>query len=231
MVKAGKPFDRTFPGEKHFRDIRQLTFGGENAEAYWSPDGKKLIFQAHGKDHKCDQEFVLDLATGETRMVSSGKGRTTCGYFRYPQQDKIIYASTEAAGAECPPEADRSHGYVWAVYPTFDIWESNLDGSNAKRLTTTQGYDAEATWCHRGGRFDFTSDRDGDLDLYEMEEAGQVRRLTNTPGYDGGGLLQLRLHRDHLARANHPTGPALDEYRQLLSKGLVKPTTMWRSSP
>jgi Tol biopolymer transport system component len=225
VIGAGKPFAQTFEGEKHLADIRQLTFGGENAEAYFGPDGKHLIYQSTPPGAACDQQYILDLATGESKRVSSGKGRTTCGYFDYPEADRIVYASTEAGGAECPPPPDRSHGYVWAVYPSFDIYEANLDGSNARRLTTTPGYDAEMTWCHRGGKAVFTSMRDGDLDLYEMDEAGNVRRLTNSPGYDGGAFYSADC-REIVWRANHPTGAALDEYKALLAKGLVRPTEM-----
>jgi Tol biopolymer transport system component len=224
--KAGKPFEKSFDGEKHLKDIRQLTFGGENAEAYWSPDGKKLIYQATVKDAQCDQEYIVDLVSGESKRVSSGKGRTTCGYFSYPAGDRIIYATTEAAGAECPPPPDRSHGYVWAVYPSFDIWEAKPDGSDLHRLTTNDGYDAEATWCAKGGKIVFTSARDGDIDLYEMDESGgKVKRLTNTPGYDGGAFYNADCT-EIVWRAGRPTGAALDEYRGLLAKGLVKPTTM-----
>jgi len=213
------------PTERHLKDIKQLTFGGENAEAYWSPDGKKLIYQSTNGEMKCDQEFVLDLASGTSSRVSSGMGRTTCGYFRYPQGDRIIYASTEAGGAECPPPPDRSHGYVWAIYPTYDIYEAQPDGSGKHRLTTTDGYDAEATWCHKGGKFVFTSTRDGDLDLYEMDEGGKVKRLTNTPGYDGGAFYNADCT-EIVWRAGRPTGKELEEYRGLLAKGLVRPTSM-----
>jgi len=224
--KAGKPFEKSFDGEKHLKDIRQLTFGGENAEAYWSPDGKKLIYQATVKDAQCDQEYIVDLVSGESKRISSGKGRTTCGYFSYPAGDRIIYASTEAAGAECPPPPDRSHGYVWAVYPSYDIWEAKPDGSGAHRLTTSDGYDAEATWCAKGGKIVFTSTRDGDIDLYEMDESGgKVKKLTNTPGYDGGAFYNADCT-EIVWRAGRPAGPALDEYRGLLAKGLVRPTTM-----
>ena len=206
-------------GEKHLKDIRQLTFGGENAEAYWSPDGKKLIFQAHTGDNACDQQYVLDLATGESKLVSSGKGRTTCGYFSYPKGDRIIYASTEGGSPECPPPADRSKGYVWPIYPTYDLVLGD-------RTIKSPGYDAEATWCHQGGKIIFTSMRDGDLDLYEMDEQGHVtRRLTNTPGYDGGAFYSADC-KEIVWRAHHPTGAALDEYRALLKQDLVKPTLM-----
>ena len=224
-IKAGKPFEKTFDGERHLKNIRQLTFGGENAEAYFSPDGMKLIYQATTRGAGCDQEFVVDLTTGETKRVSSGKGRTTCGYFAYPKGDRIIYSSTEAAGADCPPQPDRSHGYVWAVYPQYDIYEANPDGSNAHRITTAPGYDAESTWCARGGKFVFTSDRDGDLDLYEMDDKGSVRRLTNMPGYDGGAYYNADCS-EIVWRAYHPEGKELDDYRALLAKGLVRPTKM-----
>ncbi|HJW94754.1 MAG TPA: M28 family peptidase [Thermoanaerobaculia bacterium] len=211
--------------ERHLKDIKQLTFGGENAEAYWSPDGKKLIYQSTPKGAQCDQEYVLDVASGQSTRVSSGKGRTTCGYFSYPNGERIIYATTEGGGAECPPQPDRSQGYVWAIYPSYDIVTAKPDGSGVKKLTNTPGYDAEATWCHKGGKFVFTSMRDGDLDLYEMRENGKVKRLTNTPGYDGGAFYNADCT-EIAFRANHPTGTALDDYRALLAKSLVRPTTM-----
>ena len=220
---AGKPFDPRFDGEKHLTDIRQLTFGGQNAEPYWSPDGRMIIFQATVPGAKCDQQYVMDLVTGNVKMVSSGRGRTTCGYFDYPEMDRIIYASTEAAGDSCPPPPDYSKGYVWAVYPEFDIYEANLDGSNARRMTTTPGYDAEATWCHRGGRIIFTSMRDGDLDLYSMDETGgDVKRLTNTPGYDGGAFYSPDCS-EIVWRADHPQGAELEQYRTLLTQNLIRP--------
>jgi Tol biopolymer transport system component len=224
-IGAGKPFVARFDGERHLQDVRQLTFGGENAEAYFSPDGTKLIYQSTPPGAPCDQQFVMDLATGETKRVSSGKGRTTCGYFRFPQGDRIVYASTEAAGAECPPPPDRSKGYVWAVYEGYDIYEAMPDGSGARRLTQTPGYDAEATWCPKGGRLVFTSARDGDLDLYEMTESGSVKRLTNTPGYDGGAFYSPDCS-EIVWRASRPTGDALTEFRNLLAKGLVRPTAL-----
>jgi TolB protein len=226
VINAGKPYEKAFDGEKHLRDIRQLTFGGENAEAYFSPDGTKIIYQSTVPGAGCDQEYTMDLATGDTKLVSSGKGRTTCGYYRYPQGDRIVYATTEGGAAECPAKPDMSKGYVWPVYPTFDIVEANVDGSNAKKITTTNGYDAEMTWCHQGGKMIFTSMRDGDLDLYEMDAAsGTVKRLTNAPGYDGGAFYNADCTQI-VWRANHPVGPALDEYKGLLAKDLVKPLHM-----
>lgn len=225
-IKAGKPFETKFNGEKHLTDIRQLTFGGENAEAYFSPDGKKLIYQSTPARGGCDQQYVMDLATGESKLVSTGKGRTTCGYFAYPAGDRILYASTDAVDADCPPPPDRSRGYIWGVYPAYDIYIANADGTNRKRITSTDGYDAEATWCHKGGRIVFTSVRDGDLDLYSMnEDGGEVKRLTNTPGYDGGAFYNADCT-EIVWRASRFEGSPLTDYQMLLAEGFVRPSKM-----
>jgi Tol biopolymer transport system component len=226
-IKAGKPFEKKFDGEKHLVDVRQLTFGGENAEAYFSPDGAKLIYQSTSERGGCDQQYVMSLITGETKLVSSGKGRTTCGYFSYPAGDRILYASTEAADASCPPPPDRSRGYIWGVYPGYDIYTAKADGTEAKRITTTPGYDAEATWCHKGGKIIFTSVRDGDLDLYEMNESGgDVKRLTTTPGYDGGAFYNADCT-EIVWRVSRFDDPAqLEDYRTLLKEGFVRPSKM-----
>src|SRR5665213_3087342 len=110
-------------------NIHQLTNGGENAEAYWSPDGKRLIFQSTRGNLKCDQIFIMNADGSDQHMVSNGKGRTTCGYF-LPDNKHILYGSTHLAGDACPPEADHSKGYVWAVYPGYDIFIANDDGSD-----------------------------------------------------------------------------------------------------
>jgi len=222
VVKAGQPYAKSAEGERHLTDIRQLTFGGENAEAYFSPDGRKLILQSTQRGAKCDQEYVLDLASGDMKRVSSGKGRTTCGYFDYPEADRIVYSSTQGASDSCPPPPDMSMGYVWAIYDGYDIWEADPDGSDAKKLTTSPGYDAEATWCHRGGKLVFTSTRDGDLELYSMDESGQVKRLTNAPGYDGGAFYSPDCSQI-VFRASRPTGEALTDYQNLLKRGLIRP--------
>ena len=226
-IKAGKPFEKTFEGEKHLADVRQLTFGGENAEAYFSPDGKKLIYQSTPERGGCDQQYVMDLATGESKLVSSGKGRTTCGYFSYPAGDRILYASTESDDTACPPPPDRSRGYIWGIYPAYDIYLAKADGSERKRITNTPGYDAEATWCHKGGKIIFTSVRDGDLDLYAMNESGgDVKRLTSTPGYDGGAFYNADCT-EIVWRASRFSDPAqLADYQSLLREGFVRPSKM-----
>jgi len=225
VVRAGKPYDKAFEGEKHLTDIRQLTFGGENAEPYWSPDGRHIIFQATPRGAGCDQQYVLDLETGEQKMVSTGKGRTTCGYFSYPDGQHIIFASTHASSDSCPPPPDRSHGYVWAIYDSYDIYEANPDGSDLRPLIQSPGYDAEATWCHRGGKLIFTSTRDGDLDLYVRSDDGSIRRMTNTTGYDGGAFFSPDCS-EIVWRASRPQGKELEEYKALLTKGLIKPHSL-----
>ena len=179
---------RIHPEEKHFRNLRQLTRGGENAEGYWSPDGRQIIYQRKNEAEgvACDQEFVVDVASGASRRVSSGKGRTTCGYFTDGGR-RVLYASTERADPACPPPADYSKGYVWPMYAGYDIVTANADGSSVRRLTETPGYDAEATLSPDGKAIVFTSVRDGDLEIYTMKADGSdVKRLTHEPGYDGG---------------------------------------------
>ncbi|MCA8971452.1 MAG: PD40 domain-containing protein [Planctomycetes bacterium] len=215
--------------EVHLADIRQLTFEGENAEGYFSADGKKLSYQARlGKTgFECDQIFELDLETGKSRLVSTGKGRTTCSYF-HAGDLRILYASTHLGGDACPPEPGHENGYVWPLYPDFDIF--SVHTKNPKdliRLTDTPGYDAEGTYCPANGRIIFTSVRDGDIELYSMNNDGSdVQRLTNKPGYDGGAFYSQD-GTQIVWRAGYPeTSAELEQYRQLLARGLVRPSKM-----
>src|SRR2546428_283637 len=170
-------------GEVHLRNIRQLTFGGQNAEAYFSRSGRQLIFQRQAADSGCDQEFVMSIDGTGLHRVSSGKGRTTCGYF-YDDDRRIFYSTTQHAGAACPPRPDYSKGYVWALYD-YDIYVANADGSGARRITTNPYYDAEGTLSPDGKTIVFTSLRNGDLDIYTMSVDGShLKRLTTTLGYD-----------------------------------------------
>ena len=167
------------PDEVHLSNLRQLTFGGDNAEAYWSFSGDRLIFQTNHKPYKCDQIEIMQ-ATGSppaSGLVSTGKGRTTCAYFLKGDKE-IIYASTHLGGDACPPKPDHSQGYVWALHDSYDIFRANADGSNLRQLTTTPGYDAEATVCKKDGSIVFTSVRDGDIDLYRMDADGKNVRLS-----------------------------------------------------
>ncbi len=217
------------PGETRLANIRQLTFGGENAEAYFSSDGKQLIFQSTRPGFRpCDEIFTMHLDGSHLRRVSTGAGRTTCGYFFPAQKDpeRLLYASTHAADTTCPPRPDMRGGYVWALYD-YDIWSADREGRNLRRLTDSPGYDAEATISPDGGTIVFTSMRDGDLELYAMEpDGGNVTRLTHEPGYDGGAFFSPDGKRI-VYRASHPaTDSALADYRRLLGQNLVRPTTL-----
>jgi TolB protein len=214
------------PEETHLKNLRQITFGGENAEAYWSPDGKQLIFQHRGEGVPCDQEFVVDLATGARRRVSTGGGRVTCGYI-YAGGKRVLYASTHLDSPDCPPPVDYSKGYVWPMYKGYDIFTSRVDGSDVKRLTDAPGYDAEATVSPDGKTIVFTSVRDGDLEIYTMRPDGMgVTRLTHEPGYDGGAFFSPDGRRIVYRRDAPKDEAALLRYREQLGQGLYSPGTL-----
>lgn len=211
------------PAEPRLANIRQLTNGGQNAEAYFSADGKRLIFQATRPGvSACDQIFTMDLDGSNVEMVSTGEGRTTCGYF-YPTGGKILYSSTHEVDAACPPRPDRSQGYVWPLYD-YSIYIADEDGGNLRRLTDAPGYNAEATISPDGSKVIFTSTRDGDLELYVMDADGSnVRRLTHEEGYDGGAFFSPDGSKI-VYRAHHPTDPEeLADYRKLLGEKLIRP--------
>jgi Tol biopolymer transport system component len=212
-------------GERHLKNIRQLTFGGENAEAYFSSDGTRLIFQSTREGYPCDQIYTIKTDGSDVRRVSTGKGRTTCGYF-YPGAKEILFASTHKAGAECPPKPSYEQGYVWPVYDGYDIYRANPDGSGLRPLTSTPGYDAEATIAP-DGLITFTSVRDGDMEIYTMKADGSdVRRLTNSPGPDGGPFFSW--DGKWIAYRGRPLqpGPELDDYLKLLKQALWRPTKL-----
>jgi Tol biopolymer transport system component len=211
------------PRERHLANLRQLTFGGQNAEAYFDWTGTRLIFQSTRPPFGCDQIFTMRDDGSDVRLVSTGKGRTTCAFF-FPDGRRCIYASTHLGGPDCPPAPDRSHGYVWPIYPAYEIVAADLDGGNVTRLTVNEGYDAEGAIAPDGSRIVFTSLRSGDLDLYTMNTDGSdVRRLTDAPGYDGGAFYSWD-GRFIVFRAARPeTREELDEYRALLQKSVVRP--------
>ena len=212
------------PGERHFASIRQLTFGGENAEAYFSRDGKRLIFQSTRDGRSCDQEFVMNVDGSNVRRVSTGLGKTTCGYF-YDGDRRIFFGSTHAADSACPPKPDPSKGYVWGLDP-YDIYVANPDGSGLRRLTNFGVYTAEGTLSPDGQTIVFTSLKDGDLDIYTMRVDGtNMKRLTFQPGYDGGPFFSPD-GKKIVYRAWHPTDTALTNYKDLLRQHLVRPNRM-----
>lgn len=224
-IASTQTSDLALPQEKHLRNIRQLTFGGENAEAYFSSDGKKLIFQSTRDGRECDQIYTMNIDGSDVRMVSTGDGRTTCSYF-FPGDKRILYSSTHLGAKQCPPRPDFSQGYVWAVYDTFDIFTARPDGSDLKQLTTSPGYDAETT-ISRDGKLVFTSKRDGDLDIYTMDRNGKnVKRLTNELGYDGGPFWSYD-GKQIAYRAYHPQSEKEKaDYTSLLKQNLIRPTVL-----
>src|SRR5579885_533259 len=211
---------------QRLENLKQLTFGGQNAEAYWSPDGKRLIFQSTRDGRSCDQQYIMNADGSNVHMVSTGKGVTTCGYF-LGDNKHIIYASTHESGDACPPPADRSRGYVWAVYPEFEIYLATDDGKIIKKLTGAPGYDAEGTVNWKTKKIVYTSLASKDLDLWVMNEDGSgKKRITATEGYDGGAVFS-RDGAKLVWRANHPdTAEKLASYRDLLKDNLTTPMKM-----
>ncbi len=224
-----------YPQEKHLKNFRQLTFGGDNAEAYWSFNSKMLSFQSNNKAWglECDQIFFtpidkVDLQKKVPQLVSTGLGRTTCAYF-LPGDKRILFASTHLSGKSCPKDPERVPGgkYLWPIYDTYDIFVSNLKGKVVKQLTNTPGYDAEGTVSPRGDKIVFTSTRNGDLDLYTMNiDGSDVKQVTKELGYDGGAFFSPD-GKKLVFRASRPkTEMEKKEYLDYLKQGLVAPTSM-----
>jgi TolB protein len=226
----------SFPGETHLANIRQVTFGGQNAEAYFSADDKQLIFQHQGQFYdpatkapagdnvSCDQQYTIALdGAAAPKRVSNGEGRTTCGYF-FPAGDRILYSSTFSGGAACPPPADYSQGYVWPIYDTYSIYTAKPDGSDTRPLAAAKGYSAESTITRDGKRVVFTSTRNGDLDIFTMNADGSdVKQLTHELGYDGGPFWSYDGTKI-VYRAEHPKTPEQEkDYKSLLARGLIRP--------
>ncbi len=212
--------------EARLQNIRQLTFGGENAEAYFSADGQQIIFQSTRPPYKCDQIFTMNTDGSNVKLVSTGGGRTTCGYFT-PDGSRIIYASTHLGTPDCPPTPDPSLGYVWPLYRTWDVFSARRDGTDIRRLTSTDGYDAEGTVAPDGRKIIFTSVRDGDIDIYDMNlDGSQPRRLTNELGYDGGAF-HSQDSQWIVYRASRPKTPEeVTQYKNLLARDLVMPAKL-----
>ncbi len=221
--------------EKHLKNLRQLTFGGDNAEAYFSPDGKLLTFQSNFKkwNLSCDQIFMMKISEARDstylpKRISTAGGRTTCSYFM-PDGKHILYASTHKDGKECPETGDLHAGgkYLWNVFDSYDIFIADLKGNIIKQLTDTMGYDAEAVVSPKGDKILFTSTRGGDLDLWIMNIDGtDPKQITHELGYDGGGFFSAD-GKKIVFRASRPkTETEIKEYKELLAKGLVAPTNM-----
>ena len=222
-----------YPQEKNFKSLKQLTFGGDNAEAYWNFSDTKLVFQSNnpGWEVGCDQIFIMDksedLKNRKPKMISTGMGRTTCAYFM-PDGEHIVYASTHLGDPSCPEAPLRIDGkYVWPIYDTYDIFVSDLEGNITNRLTNEIGYDAEATVSPKGDKIVFTSMRTGDLELFTMNiDGSDVKQITNQLGYDGGAFFSPDGSKI-IFRASRPkTEKEVKEYQSLLKEGFVQPTEL-----
>ena len=214
-------------GEKHFKNLRQLTFSGENAEAYFSLDGTKLIYQAHDGDSLCDQIYIMDIKTGNSEMVSTGDGTTTCSFFEYPETKNFIYASTHLGSKSCPEKPDYSRGYVWKLYPDFDIFRASSNGEKIERLTDSPNYDAEATYAFDGSKIIYTSMVSGDLDLWTMlPDGSQKTQLTSRLGYDGGAFYSMD-NKKIVWRSYYPeTEKEKNDYMYLLKTNSIRPMAL-----
>ncbi len=224
------------PKENHLANIRQLTFGGDNAEAYWSPNSKWLTFQSNNSAWglHCDQIFAMEVrkAAGKPdfrpALISGGKGRTTCSFFM-PDGKHILFASTMAGADTCPAVPDLRAGgkYLWPIYDTYDIYVADLKGHITKRLTDNPGYDAEAVLSPKGDKILFTSTRSGDLELWTMDLDGKnLKQITFDLGYDGGAFFSPDGSKIVFRASRPKTEEEIKEYRDLLSQGLVAPTNM-----
>ena len=220
------PDSLKFENEVHLKNIKMLTDEGENAEAYLSFNEQKLIYQSTHGDMECDQIFIMNIDGSNKKMISTGKGRTTCAYF-LPGDTAIIYASTHHDDEDCPTPPDRSKGYVWKLYESFDIYSAMPDGTEPRRITDAKGYDAEATVSPKGDKIVFTSARDGDPEIYVMNIDGtDQKRLTNEKGYDGGAFFSADGSKI-VFRASRPVNEKdLEDYDDLVKNGLVRPTAL-----
>ncbi|MBK8966820.1 MAG: PD40 domain-containing protein [Lewinellaceae bacterium] len=244
LLPAQNPHNATQPtanspkpiAESHLKNIRQLTFGGDNAEAYWSPNSQWLTFQSNNAAWglQCDHIFAMDVKKAannqayQPRAISGGKGRTTCSFFM-PDGKNIIFASTMSAADTCPPTPNLRQGgkYLWPIYDSYDLYVADLNGKNVKRLTDTPGYDAEAVLSPKGDKILFTSTRSGDLELWTMDLDGKnLKQITFDLGYDGGAFFSPDGSKIVFRASRPKTDAEINEYRELLSQGLVAPTNM-----
>lgn len=224
-----------YPQEKHLVNIRQLTFGGDNAEAYFSFDNTMIVFQAKNTDWNapCDQIYYFPFSDGDMKdktpqLISEGLGRTTCSFFM-PGDSTVLYASTRSGGNQCPPDPERRADgkYVWPIYPDFDIYVADLKGNIVDTLVSGPGYDAEATVSPDGDKIVFTSDRSGDLELYTCDIDGSNQtQITFELGYDGGAFFSPDGTKLIFRSSRPETEEDIKEYKDLLTQGLVKPTNM-----
>jgi TolB protein len=226
------------PGESRFSALYQVTFGGENAEAYWSSDGTRLVLQRRDSAAgiECDRIFVtpdggaaaLESPT-KLEQISDGRGVCTCAYFLNDDRE-ILYASTTASHATCPAPPDMAQGYVWKLHAEYDIYAQDLESGAVRRLTDSYGYDAEGTVSPDGASMVFTSTRCGDPELWILDFASNaLHQVTRTPGYDGGAFFSNDGRRLIFRATRFSSEKQAEEeagFARLLAEGLVRPSAM-----
>ncbi|MBI1757547.1 MAG: PD40 domain-containing protein [Fimbriimonas ginsengisoli] len=221
------------PREPHLRNVRQLTFGGQNAEAYWNLEGTKLIFQSSQPEYPDEQIFTMNIDGSDKRLVSTGKGRCTCSYYM-PDGKHIVFSSTHATQPGPQPPVDRSKGYVWMVNPHYAMYRANPDGSDLTPLIRRDGYVAETTIAPNGKFMTFTGSWEGDLDIYRCDLDGKhIKRLTHEVGYDGGPFVSWDSKWIVYRRDAERTPAEVEDYKKLLADHLVRPThlELWIMDP
>lgn len=207
--------------------LKQLTFGGQNAEAYWDISGSRLVWQSRQPQFPDEQIFSMNADGSGKRLISTGLGRTTCSYFA-PDMSGIFFSSTHAKDPGPQKPIDMSKGYVWMVNPNFSLWRSKLDGSGLEQVISKRGYVAETTIAPDGSYMTFTGSFEGDLDIYRSKLDGTgLKRLTDEYGYDGGPFVSwdgkkivYRRSPDFASRAER------EQYKELLKQNLVRPSRM-----
>jgi TolB protein len=214
------------PREKHFTKITQLTFGGQNAEAYWSADGKEIVYQTLQPGYPDEQIFLMKADGSNKRLISTGKGRCTCSYLT-PNNKEIYFSSTHERNEGPQKKLDRSKGYVWMVNPDFALYKRDLKANKTSPVLKFDGYIAETTIAPNGKFMTWTSDKDGDLEIYRSDLNGKnIIRLTNEIGYDGGPFVSWDGKKIVWRRDVVDNDAEKADYLTLLKEHLVRPSKL-----
>jgi TolB protein len=211
------------PKERHLVNIRQLTFGGQNAEAYWNMDGTKLVYQTRQPEFPDEQIFEMNADGSDKHLVSAGKGRCTCSYF-LPDGSRIYFSSTHERNPGPQASVDMSKGYVWMVNPDLALYSAKPDGTDIQPVIKKHGYVAETTISPDGTYMTFTGGWEGDLDIYRANlDGSNIQRLTTEYGYDGGPFVSWDGKKIVYRRGTFEKPGDRDDYRELFKQNLVRP--------
>lgn len=214
------------PDETHLSNVRQMTFGGQNAEAYWSTDGRQIAYQARQPGYPDEQVFVMKADGSGKKLISTGKGRCTCSYFT-PDQKWVYFSSTHERNEGAQKPVDMSKGYVWMVNPDFALYRKNVASGQMEPILKRDGYVAETTIAPNGKYMTFTGSFDGDLDIYRADLDGKnIKRLTNEEGYDGGPFVSWDSKKIVFRRDLLENDKEREDYRTLFKENLVRPSKL-----